>query len=264
MPLQKPVVEAYAAHMAAALDSDESIHLHIWKRDGGTHNPDLTVDKIKWLDDIHDVAPERRGDFFRGNVPYFNIEPPSTMSHNAWHNILSSIRTGIGLLVTPDEYATRDNIQNTLREEIRALHEECGSKLAKVKALCGEIVVLEETIADRERKLGIVSSVTAPIRRLPLELLTRIFRFTLPSGSIKPTIYKSPLALCGVSKLWWDTVVNDPQMWSQIWCHFPTCESAPSEEYDKILQRLECFSRRSGTTPLTIDIFENSSITSEN
>ncbi|CAA7263890.1 unnamed protein product [Cyclocybe aegerita] len=186
-------------------------------------------------------------------------------SHNAWNNILSGIRTGIGLpMVTPDENAIRNSVQNTLQNEIRKLRKGCGSKLAKIKALCGEIVALEETIADRERQLGILSSVSAPIRRLPTELLTRIFRFTLPSGNIQPAIFKSPLALCGVSKLWRDAVVNDPQMWSQIWCHFPTCESAPSKEYDKILQRIECFSCRSGTTALTIEIFENSSITFDN
>ncbi|CAA7261333.1 unnamed protein product [Cyclocybe aegerita] len=270
-PYHEHILEAYTSLIGAAQNSEESIRLQIWKRDTGlaAHDPP-TANKVKWLDysyswnqDDIDTAPQRRGDFSAGNVPYFNIEPPLTMSCDAWYKTLCSIRTGIGLLVSQDENEMRNNIQNTLQDEVQNLRDECYLKLAKIKELCGEIVVLEETIADRERKLGIMASVTAPIRRLPSELLTRILRFTLPSCSSKPSIRQPPLALCRVSKLWRDTVVNDPQMWSHIWCHFPV-EGAPDKEYNKISRALEYFSHRSGTTPLNLNISEYRSTASEN
>ncbi|KAJ3505407.1 hypothetical protein NLJ89_g7435 [Agrocybe chaxingu] len=240
----------------------DSIRLRIRRRDGQGGRESPTANKHDWLDyswdwDGVDRTPKRRGAFFTGNVSHFyskpnstNVEPPPTMSRDAWSNILSGSRTGIGLPVTQGENTIFNGVRKALQDDISELRKDCRSKLAKIKALCGEVVVLEETMADRQGKLAIVSSLTAPIRRLPLELLTRIFRLTLPNQTLKTSFdqtpcHQSPLVLCRVSKLWQNTVSN-----------YGFDEDSPDSEqkYDNILQEILCFSGRSGVAPLTLRI----------
>ncbi|CAA7263893.1 unnamed protein product [Cyclocybe aegerita] len=274
------VAKPSTSHLGVQQDS---IRLRIRRRDGQRGHESPTANKYDWLDyswnwDDVDRAPKRRGSFFTGNVSHFystsgskNIEPPPTMSRDAWTNILSGSRTGIGLSVTQGENRIFNGVRKALQDDISELRRDCRSKLANIKALCGEIVILEETMADRQGKLAIVSSLTAPIRRLPLELLTRIFRLTLPNQTLKDpdqtSCHQSPLVLCRVSKLWQNTVVNDPLMWSQISCRFLPEQSnygfdgdPPDSEqnYDNISQEIQCFSDRSGVAPLTLRITDYS------
>ncbi|KAF8951612.1 hypothetical protein BDZ97DRAFT_1605538, partial [Flammula alnicola] len=66
----------------------------------------------------------------------------------------------------------------------------------------------------RRSQAALASALCAPIRRLPIEILCRIFYMCIPTNKIlrsKPSV--APLLLCRVCKVWKNIATNDPALW---------------------------------------------------
>ncbi|CAA7261232.1 unnamed protein product [Cyclocybe aegerita] len=145
-----------------------------------------------------------------------------------------------------------------------------------------EAAILENLRTTRQgeeklKELAVVSSILAPIRRLPPELLTKIFRLTTaePQPPAHPED-RSPMVLCSVSTLWRNIAIKDPFLWTQIrfdypvyseyiqseeYCNSDEEELTPSrdeshvvEEYRRMLRRVQVFVQRAGSAPLLLSV----------
>ncbi|CAA7268756.1 unnamed protein product [Cyclocybe aegerita] len=163
----------------------------------------------------------------------------------------------VGIQPTEVETTIVNGFRRACEDEIRQLRAERQEKLLTIQSLCQELVCLEGRTAERQRHIVAASSILAPIRRLPVELLSRIFQLTIPERDTLSHPSESPLLLCRVSKVWRNIVINDPTMWSQILFAFPDegeyMDEGDEEEedselaliYDNRLELLRLFASRS-------------------
>ncbi|KAJ8077790.1 hypothetical protein PM082_002224 [Marasmius tenuissimus] len=107
-----------------------------------------------------------------------------------------------------------------------------------------------------KRVISQLLSIKAPIRRLPLELLRRIFLFaTSPESNLFRSFdssYSSTCRLSSVCKHWREIALNFPQIWSEFTVSPETC-------YE---DSLKMFLHRSKQYPLTLWI-EGSTVSDE-
>ena len=96
---------------------------------------------------------------------------------------------------------------------------------------------------------GINTSNTAPIHRLPPELLGIIFWFSVPRTSefVKPSINTAPLLLCRVCRYWRDLAERTPELWSSI-------SFNAFRPYDLAEQAFERWIAHSGNVPLLVKV----------
>ena len=90
--------------------------------------------------------------------------------------------------------------------------------------------------------------------RIPLEILTHIFRLYLPSWDDQtpgsPPSARHPSRLARVCKLWRATVESDPHLWTSI--HFHHTLTERGEEENKMQAVFDLHLKRSGTLPLSL------------
>ncbi|KAL1735672.1 hypothetical protein EV714DRAFT_267813 [Schizophyllum commune] len=87
-----------------------------------------------------------------------------------------------------------------------------------------ELEVLRRSVGrlERQRKaltrrLGIWRTFLAPVRRLPVEILSRIFELACDPWCINDRLFCTPFILSAVCKRWRDVAHHDcPQMWAQV------------------------------------------------
>ncbi|KAJ3506411.1 hypothetical protein NLJ89_g6884 [Agrocybe chaxingu] len=174
-----------------------------------------------------------------------------------------------GARITFEELETLARIQESCEEDITHVRRRCLDKLLEIEEMCQDLVLLEEIVEDRQRLIEAASSATAPIRRLPVELLLKIFKFTTTRDREAAPRLKSALLLSSVCKLWRSIVINE----STFWCHLsyePPQEENDLEAYDeeqngvvtkykRLVDAMKTFAERSGTRPLKFSIVDSES-----
>ncbi|PPR07872.1 hypothetical protein CVT24_005610 [Panaeolus cyanescens] len=75
----------------------------------------------------------------------------------------------------------------------------------------------DSTKESLQRSIDALRSLSAPIRRLPPELLSEIFTHCLPPNPFnKPSPLKAPLLLAQVCGFWRDVAIATPQLWASL------------------------------------------------
>ena len=105
-------------------------------------------------------------------------------------------------------------------QDCRETMSEIQTELSRIDSEMVQVqVVLDHLASERQRLHGSLNQcrlVMAPIRRLPTEILSEIFR-TLPRGpEVEASISNSPLLLTQVCSRWRDVAISTPQLWG---CH---------------------------------------------
>ncbi|KAJ7455571.1 hypothetical protein FB451DRAFT_1184351 [Mycena latifolia] len=76
-------------------------------------------------------------------------------------------------------------------------------------------VFLERLEAEREELEGILESFVFPVIGIPIEIITLIFRPSLPAhGRVKPSKHAAPLLLAHICRHWREIALSIPQLWS--------------------------------------------------
>ncbi|KAF7329438.1 F-box domain-containing protein [Mycena kentingensis (nom. inval.)] len=134
--------------------------------------------------------------------------------------------------------------------QVAAIRADIGPRLFQVDALDGEIRAL---IAQRDELVAYINprvALVSPCRRLPAEILRKIFMDCLPENST--AAYEpgsAPLLLGRVCSRWRDVAHGTPELWASI--HVPF--SFFAREVDRT-EALDAWLSRSGTRPLTLSI----------
>ncbi|KDQ51307.1 hypothetical protein JAAARDRAFT_185059, partial [Jaapia argillacea MUCL 33604] len=128
--------------------------------------------------------------------------------------------------------------------DISALNSQILERRAHIAQIMEEITVLSAQGELRARQVLPYRSVFAPVRRLPMEILTEIFVHCLPD----PSAFGYPEArrtLMHVCSSWRELVCSTPRLWSTILVNGPNDAEASLEHMNACLAR-------SGTHPLNI------------
>jgi len=103
---------------------------------------------------------------------------------------------------------------------------------------------------ERRRLEGLLNeyrSLTAPIRRIPPEMLSEIFLRCLVDGSDILNVGEAPLLLSFVCSRWRTVTISTPRLWSTIRVYNPWCTSTTVE-------MIKTWLLRSSNSPLTLAI----------
>ncbi|KAJ7464475.1 hypothetical protein FB451DRAFT_1263612 [Mycena latifolia] len=119
------------------------------------------------------------------------------------------------------------------------------TKIASLKASLDELLQDRDPLDTEIRKHeGAVS----PLRRMPTELLSLIFKYTLPPHGHFPRVDSGPWAIAAVCSRWRTIVLSQPTLWSTVVLDF-TDDPRPVIE---TAETLEAHLERSGGSPLDI------------
>jgi len=106
----------------------------------------------------------------------------------------------------------------------------------------------------KELQIDLCHSLTAPIRKLPVETLCTIFSLCLPPHHKLVTQRSAPFVLCLVSKVWRNIARQDPTLWSRIHFNIPSTFPIRDSDSREILRSL--INRTCGI-PLTVSIIQS-------
>ncbi|CAA7261235.1 unnamed protein product [Cyclocybe aegerita] len=170
------------------------------------------------------------------------------MSHD-----LSSYIQGIGIAPTQVEAVTLEELRSTRQKEVREMESRRDEMLLSIKALCEDLLAMEETMEGKTREAAIPHP---PLRK------------DCP-----------PLIICRVCTLWRDIAIKDPFLWTHIAFDYPVWddyihsdeeygsdgeELTPSrdegpvvEDYQRLMRRVQLFVQRAGNAPLSLTIGNN-------
>ena len=110
----------------------------------------------------------------------------------------------------------------------------------------------------KELQIDLCHSLTAPIRKLPVETLCAIFSLCLPPHRKQITQCSAPFVLCLVSKAWRDISRQDPTLWTRI--HFNIPSTFPIRHPEGINRGiLRSLINRACNLPLTVFIIQSHS-----
>ncbi|KAF8957593.1 hypothetical protein BDZ97DRAFT_1845719 [Flammula alnicola] len=164
-------------------------------------------------------------------------------------SVLSSY-SGTTAYPTEDESHIPKGFQATCDSEIDDLRIKSHDLLDKVEQMCKQLVEIRHTIQHRKSQMALSSSLCGPIRRLPVEILCRIFHMCIPTKTVRRSRFSvAPLLLCRVCKAWNAIVTNDPSLWSCI--RMDGCRYGPETHF------LPKFIRHSQNLPLDIVIVQS-------
>ena len=92
-----------------------------------------------------------------------------------------------------------------------------GNKLKELENKRDDRDRLQEelgSLISRRRRVGQQS---APVMKVPVDLLARIFLLCLPEADfIIPNPLEAPLLLCRVCRIWKDTAIDTPRLWASL------------------------------------------------
>ncbi|KAJ3503716.1 hypothetical protein NLJ89_g8308 [Agrocybe chaxingu] len=214
--------------------------------------------------DASSITPKHDESYQQNIVPSLN----DVGKDGDTNRLLSMYLNGVDIHPTHQETTMLNGFRSACQAAIDSLQNKRRQMLLTIEGLSLELAGLEEEMNYKGRQLATASAIVAPIRRLPMELLTKIFRFTL-QDEVWPLFRRdSPLVLSHVSKLWRHVVVKDPFLWYQIWCSLPeeSCRDDTDEDieaedhainlYRRLLQGINLFSTRSGAVALDLALFD--------
>ncbi|KAJ7436633.1 hypothetical protein FB451DRAFT_1061639, partial [Mycena latifolia] len=89
------------------------------------------------------------------------------------------------------------------------------ARLAKTRTKIQDCrVFLERLEAEREELEDILESFVFPVIGIPIEIITLIFRHSLPAhGRVKPSKHAAPLVLAQICRHWREIALSIPQLW---------------------------------------------------
>ncbi|KDQ49230.1 hypothetical protein JAAARDRAFT_111790, partial [Jaapia argillacea MUCL 33604] len=116
----------------------------------------------------------------------------------------------------------------------------------QIRELRAQLQMLEERRDVAQGRCFNLKSLSAPIRRLPSDLLSEIFNHTLQYGSTGPVYDPFPLLLTHVCSYWRHLALSTPTLWSPI-------RARPTDAQLVYYRALwNHFLLHSGTTPLSL------------
>ncbi|KAJ7160090.1 hypothetical protein C8R46DRAFT_956256, partial [Mycena filopes] len=144
---------------------------------------------------------------------------------------------------------------------IHAVLVEPEDELARLHTQIAEFETMLATLrakhASLKASIDAHRALTAPIRRIPHDVLLEIFAACLPSthnALIDPA--EAPLLLGRICRLWRNAAYSTPRLWSSI--HIPSLHSdeAPPEAVQALDRVVEAWLERSATCPLSVSFTE--------
>ncbi|KAF8957592.1 hypothetical protein BDZ97DRAFT_102187 [Flammula alnicola] len=140
---------------------------------------------------------------------------PDSRYHDTLAESILSSYSGTTASPTEDEAHILKGLQASCQSEIANLRLKAHDLLTKVERISKQLAEIQHTIERRSSEAALASSLCGPIRRLPIELLCRIFQMCLPTNKLRRSrVSVAPLLLCLVCKAWRDIITNDPLLWS--------------------------------------------------
>ncbi|ESK91769.1 hypothetical protein Moror_10598 [Moniliophthora roreri MCA 2997] len=121
----------------------------------------------------------------------------------------------------------------------------------EISRLQTAILALEARREGLKQMMEKYRSLLSPIHRMPLEVLTNIFKFycnvnVLEIGTLSPAMTLS--AVCGK---WRELTLNTPSLWASLSICYCSWEGY---ELEPLIQLTQLFMERSKTSPLTLDL----------
>ncbi|KAF8917123.1 hypothetical protein CPB85DRAFT_1287793 [Mucidula mucida] len=152
-------------------------------------------------------------------------------------------------------------------DRLRVLQSEFAGKMIQINT---QLQVLEEERARLSQCIAARRCLLAPVRRIPSEILTNIFSSTIdfldvptiidaPNGKVlwQFNVAESPLwTMELVCRRWRKEVLGSPKLWSSI--DIVITNDHFADDDDRYVQCLALHLSRSGASPLSIAIFDQS------
>ncbi|KDQ62007.1 hypothetical protein JAAARDRAFT_123034, partial [Jaapia argillacea MUCL 33604] len=136
-----------------------------------------------------------------------------------------------------------------LHAELYKAWEEFDEAEVELRKLRRRISALEEKRDFTQSRCTNIISLLAPIRRLPPEIISKIFAHTLGPGLVDPLKHPLPVLLTHVCSYWRHIALSTPTLWSSL-----SVEPRYDHNSAQTKQILDEFLARSGTAPLSIFI----------
>ncbi|KAF9061803.1 hypothetical protein BDP27DRAFT_1234582, partial [Rhodocollybia butyracea] len=167
-------------------------------------------------------------------------ESPFTDAFTTNHSATLSERAQIlGLLERP-------------QERLKQMNSEISRLKQQVEALVAQRAVIHKFIRAHRALL-------APIRRLPVEVLSEIFLFCLPvDRNPVRSVKEAPLLLTRICRRWRDIALENPRLWTGIHIFVPDIYNMPKDERRRIFEMRtagwEAWLKRSGALPVSLSL----------
>ena len=141
-----------------------------------------------------------------------------------------------------------DEEKNAAREALRDIQQDLvdlDEEISRMRIAFRRLLSKRNALRDyADAHKGLISS----WRRIPNEILSEIFQYTLPAFPFQLSEDESPLVLQRVCRRWKDVSRSTPVLWSQI------CIDLDETEVDKQIEYASTCLARSGKWPLTISL----------
>ncbi|KAJ3769807.1 hypothetical protein FB446DRAFT_847460 [Lentinula raphanica] len=179
-------------------------------------------------------------------------------STNQWNPSHSPFASMIGTNHVPtlSELNQLQSLLIPLQDELRRL----DSQIHHFKATLDHLLHEKHQV---ERYMEAHKALMSPVRQLPSETLSEIFKWCLPVDppyAVRNT-YEAPLLLTTVCRAWRRTALNTPALWSSLHVYLP-----PHLGEDICLRRMNGIRQwldRSGSLPLSISFHGSTTLASE-
>ncbi|KDQ62011.1 hypothetical protein JAAARDRAFT_107428, partial [Jaapia argillacea MUCL 33604] len=127
--------------------------------------------------------------------------------------------------------------------------EEFDEAEVELRKLRRRVSALEEKRDLTQSRCTNIISLLAPIRRLPPEIISKIFVHTVGPDFINPLKYQLPVLLTHVCSYWRQIALSTSTLWASLLI-------APRDggEIARMRPILDCFLARSGTVPLSTHV----------
>ncbi|KDQ62756.1 hypothetical protein JAAARDRAFT_149868, partial [Jaapia argillacea MUCL 33604] len=143
--------------------------------------------------------------------------------------------------------SNRPSISNVnLRAELYKAWEEIDEVEVEIRKLRRQISAFEEKRDLTQSRCTKILSLLAPIRRLPPEILSKIFAHALHPGFVHPLRNCLPVLLTHVCSYWRQIALSTSALWASL-----VVSPYDDEEIVRMRPILESFLTRSGTAPLS-------------
>jgi hypothetical protein len=174
---------------------------------------------------------------YKRNKPASAEMNRKSASDSETRSTLESTLKAIEILnATMNDYRNQDNAMDM---EMQALELQMKDAQNKLLRLAGNIKTTKESVAHLESVVGSLRAALSPVRKLPTEILLRIFLdFTqhysrvLESASTRwqspAMLGREPIILAGVCSTWGSIVMSNPSVWTPLAIRISKMVPAPS------------------------------------
>ncbi|KAF5389778.1 hypothetical protein D9757_006016 [Collybiopsis confluens] len=156
-------------------------------------------------------------------------------------------------------YGLTDSQLSEIRTLIKAAQRDIASYDQELHRLDMEAIRLRSRREALMNSIGKLSTLLSPVRRLPNEILLRIFSSCCQENDISSTLpgAAAALTLSAVCTKWRAIVMSSPACWSNLTVEAPyedIDEEEEAEEEEELARRVEIYLTRSKNHPLILDL----------